>query len=146
LRSFLRRTAEAMTTFGTESIPHDELKVRLGLKAGDLRERAESLSGEAFLARLMISFFFKGGRTELGVEFSHKSFREYLFAELLLEELKAAGRDPRLDEMPERPESEYWRDFADGDPRQKFCHRLADLMGPVWMSPEVSLHLQRLLD
>jgi hypothetical protein len=144
LRDLLRGTAEAMTTFGSESIPHDELAVRLDREDGVLSRMVESLSGEQVLARLMIGFFFKGGRTELGAEFSHKSFREYLFAEQVVEVLKAYGRNVE-EELVECKSADYWKDFDSDDPRQQLCHRLAELLGPVWMSREVALHLRRLL-
>jgi hypothetical protein len=145
LRPLLRGTAEAMTTFMAESIPYDELAMRLGLKGSQLRQRVDRLSGEQVLSRLMISFFFKGGRTELGAEFSHKSFREYLFAEQIVEVVKSYGRDAKSG-LPERTEEEYWKDFDEGDPRRALCHRLAELLGPVWLTPEVSGHLRRLLE
>jgi hypothetical protein len=37
--------------------------------------------------KLMVSFYFKGGHPDQGVEFAHKSFREYLFAEHIVETL-----------------------------------------------------------
>jgi hypothetical protein len=39
----------------------------------------------------MISFYFKGGREDRGCEFLHKSFREYLYAEAVVEMLKDYG-------------------------------------------------------
>lgn len=144
LRELLRGTAEAMTTFGAESIPYEELAVRLEREDRDLDRIVDSLSGEQVLSRLMISFFFKGGRTELGAEFSHKSFREYLFAEQVVEELKAYGR--KVDGvLSERMSEHYWKDFDDDDPRKRLCERLAELLGPVWMTREVARHLRRLL-
>jgi len=144
LRDLLRGTAEAMTTFGAESIPYDELAVRLEREEGELDRIVDSLSGEQVLSRLMISFFFKGGRTELGAEFSHKSFREYLFAEQVVEVLKAYSR--KVDgELSERGVEHYWKDFESDDPRGKLCERLTELLGPVWMTLEVARHLRRLL-
>lgn len=144
LRKLLRGTAEAMTFLGVESLPHDELALRLGLEDDELPEKTRRLTGESALSRLLISFFFKGGRRELGAEFSHKSFREYLFAEQVIEELKAYGRRAP-DYLPERSRDLYWKDFPENDPRHQLCHRLAWLLGPVWVTPEVSGHLKRLL-
>jgi hypothetical protein len=144
LRELLRGTAEAMTTFGSESIPHDELAVRLEREDGELDRIVDSLSREQVLSRLMISFFFKGGRTELGAEFSHKSFREYLFAEQVVEVLKAYGREVGS-ELSERGSEHYWKDFDSDDPRRRLCERLTELLGPVWMTREVARHLRRLL-
>lgn len=142
LRGLLRDTAEAMTTFGAEAIPQGELAVRLGLEDDDLDSRARALATDKSLSRLMISFFFKGGRKELGVEFSHKSFREYLFAEQVIEALKSYGRKAPAN-LPER--EVFWKDFAQEDPRRELCHRLAELLGPVWVTPEVGRHLRGLL-
>ena len=141
LRQLLRGTAEAMTTFGAEAIPFGELAVRLGLEDHELDQRAVA-AGDEPLSRLMISFFFKGGRKELGVEFSHKSFREYLFAEQVVAVLEDYGRKVSAP-LPER--ELFWRDFNEADPRRDFCHRLAELLGPVWVTPEVALHLHFLL-
>lgn len=141
LRELLRGTAEAMTALGAETIPHDELVARLDLEKADLDIQVEEIAKEA-LSRLMISFFFRGGRTELGVEFSHKSFREYLFAEQVVEVLKDYGRTARPS-LPER--QELWKDFDDGDERKVLCHRLTELLGPAWVTREVALHLRQLL-
>lgn len=142
LRGLLRDTAEAMTTFGAEAIPQGELAARLGLEDDDLDSRARTLATDKSLSRLMISFFFKGGRKELGVEFSHKSFREYLFAEQVIEALKIYGHKAAAN-LPER--EEFWKDFEATDPRRELCHRLAELLGPVWVTPEVGRHLRGLL-
>ena len=80
----------------------------------------------------------------MGAEFSHKSFREYLFAEQVVEVLKAYGRDIKR-ELAERKEEEDWKDFDSDDPRRQLCHRLAELLGPVWITLEVARHLRRLL-
>ncbi len=141
LRELLRGTAEAMTALGAESIPHDELLVRLDMDEKELGLQVEEVAKEA-LSRLMISFFFRGGRTELGVEFSHKSFREYLFAEQVVAVLKTYGHKAPAS-LPARQEG--WRDFEDGDPRKALCHRLAELLGPTWVTNEVALHLRQLL-
>ncbi len=144
LRELLRGTAEAMTTFGAESIPHDELAIRLDSEDEELSRMVENLSREQVLSRLMISFFFKGGRKELGAEFSHKSFREYLFAEQVIESLKDYGRNV-VSYLAERKGGDYWKDFDNDDLRRKLCHRLAELLGPVWVTREVAGHLRRLL-
>lgn len=144
LRELLQGAAEAMTTFGAESIPHDELAVRLDLEGEELSRKVDKLSGKQVLSRLMISFFFKGGRTDLGAEFSHKSFREYLFAEQVIEVLKAYGSEVE-GVLAERKSEDYWKDFESSDPRRKLCHRLAELLGPVWVTREVARHLRRLL-
>lgn len=110
----------------------------------ELARKVDGQAGNETLARLMISFFFKGGRRELGAEFSHKSFRKYLFAEQVVEVLKEYGRRV-CGKLPERMREEHWKDFDDHDPRKDLCHRLAELLGPVWVTPEVARHLRRLL-
>ncbi len=144
LRELLRGTAEAMTALGEESIARDELAIRLNLEDDELARRVDNLTSEQILSRLMISFFFRGGRRQLGAEFSHKSFREYLFAEQVVEELKRYGREARSN-LPERDKDLYWQDFPDDDERKQLCYRLAELLGPVWMTPEVAHHLRSLL-
>jgi hypothetical protein len=90
----------------------------------------------------MVSYFFKSGQRHLGAEFMHKSFREYLFAEHIVETLKAYGRGRTV--SPE-PRERYWEDFAKKDPRYKFSRNLALLFAANWLSTEVSFHLAGLL-
>lgn len=145
LRKLLRMTAEAMTTLAEETISHDELAVRLQLEETDLGEEVDALASNHLLSGLVISFFFKGGRPEVGAEFSHKSFREFLVAEQLVEVLKDYGRNTDC-ELVERDSDHYWKEFDPTDPRAAFCHRLARTLGPVWLSPEVADHVRRLLE
>ncbi len=144
LRQLLRLTAEAMSVRGVESINRAELESRLEGRWDDLDERVKRLTREHVLSRLLVSFFFKGGHRDLGCEFSHKSFREYLFAEQIIEELRSFGTGGG--EFAERLQSEYWRDFDERDPRFVFSRRLAHLLGPNWLSREVGVHLSRLVE
>ncbi|SPE37662.1 conserved hypothetical protein [Candidatus Sulfopaludibacter sp. SbA6] len=141
LRTLLRRTAAAMTAYGLDSIPRNELKKRLQIE--DLESRLREMGKEGVLTGLMVSFYFRGGSPELGCEFTHKSFREYLFAEEIVEHLKAYGR---LDDTPSAQRSPYWKEFAEGDPRRKATHALARLIAAQWLTPEVVAHLQQLLE
>jgi uncharacterized protein YjbI with pentapeptide repeats len=170
LRSLLQRTAEAMTVLGVENVAHDEMLLRLGLEEAELEQRLLALEGKELLSRLMISFFFKGGHEGLGCEFSHKSFREYLFAEAIVEALKdyasklrnrnlperAAAdywedfdpNDPRHElsrNLPERAAADYWKDFDPNDPRHELSRRLGELFGPQWLTVEVSAHVEGLI-
>lgn len=145
LRDLLRSTAEAMTLRGTESITHDQLTAHLQLDEDEIERRVSTLTNEHVLSRLMISFFFHGGHIERGCEFSHKSFREYLFAEQIVECLKRHGRAVN-GVRPEKPEQDYHRDFAEDDPRHDLCRDLAHLLGPQWTSIEVAVHVDRLID
>ena len=100
-----------------------------------------SLTKERVLSDLLISFYFKGGYSHLGCEFAHKSFREYLFAEAIVEALKNYG----LDERSVTPQAKGWQDFAPTDPRYALSRKLAELLAPQWVRPEVYNYLWALL-
>ena len=82
LRGLLWRTAEAITALRKESISREELKLRCG--EDELETIVEEATADRVFSRLIISFFFKESAGE-GCEFLHKSFREYLFAEGVIE-------------------------------------------------------------
>jgi Pentapeptide repeats (9 copies) len=147
LRKWLRRTAVAMTVGGEESISHDELKLRLIKGWGrdewkELQKGTETTSRDHPLTTLMVSYYFTTGLKHLGCEFVHKSFREYLFAEGLVEELKAFGRRERGALAVREP---YWKDFERGDPRLDLSRTLGRMLAPGWMTREVAAHLHLLL-
>jgi hypothetical protein len=142
LRDLLQRTAAAMTMRGTEHISYDELVLRL--EAGGVTN-PNTIIGQAVadnqLTKLMLSFFFNAGQKDQGCEFIHKSFREYLFAEAVVEAIK---RNAVLDGADlARPH--YWRDFDDGDPCQALAEELGMLLGPQWLKSEVWTHLSWLI-
>ena len=146
LRRWLHHTAVAATAYGSENVPYDEMKRRLEWLTGqaELLDTANAVGENHPLSRLMVSFYFRSGHTHLGCEFLHKSFREYLFAEAVVEILKDYARD--LDETPpERPESEARRDFDSGDPRRKLTRDLGWTLAPRWLSPDVRYYLNSLL-
>lgn len=145
LRDLLRQTAQAMTAIHSENISRRELLVRLDIKGRNTEKQIDNYQKEYLLSRLMISFFFKGGKEEFGCEFSHKSFREYLFAERIVEVLKKFGIDSRL-LGEEKPAEEYWKDFEKGDLRYDATRELAELLGPQWISYEVDRHLRYLIN
>ncbi|MBV8751689.1 MAG: hypothetical protein JO328_02400 [Hyphomicrobiales bacterium] len=142
LRELLQRTAAAMTLRGTEHISYDELVLRLeasGLaNPGTAGGKAEV---EDKIEKMVLSFFFNTGQREQGCEFIHKSFREYLFAEGVVEALKRNGLVAGAD----RPRSAYWRDFDDGDPRQALADELGLMLAPQWVQSEVWHHLSWLI-
>lgn len=145
LRQLLQRTAAAMTITGQEYISKDQLLRRVfngeDSQADDIVDEA---GGESALSKLMISFFFKGGHPDLGCEFSHKSFREYLTAERVVEVLKEFGRASDTFSFPRRPKPE--RDFpANDDPRYDFSRKLSELLAPQWLKNEVVNHLEEML-
>jgi len=145
LRDRLRQTAAAITVFGKENIPSRELAIRLGFKLKDLEKWANDSTKNHYLTELLINFFFKGGNQKLGCEFLHKSFREYLFAEHILEILKVFGRS-QLEAWPERRESEYWKDFPEKTGLWKLSRALGDCLSAQWMSLEVANHLRALVE
>lgn len=145
LRRLLHDTASAATAFGADSIPYEELDLRLSMLDEELMQRVERVTGIHPAAGLMINFFFKGGRSELGAEFVHKSFREYLYAEAIVEALKGFGRTCES-LPPERPAERYWEDFRPDDPRYDWSRTLGRLLAPQWTSPEVARHLCALIE
>jgi hypothetical protein len=96
----------------------------------------------------MISFYFKGGQPEQGCEFAHKSFREYLFAERVVETLKEYGRRMNERDAERRPARDYWRDFSREEDRLRydFSRELAYLLAPQWVAPNVWDHLRHLIE
>lgn len=143
LRELLRRTAAAMTLRGTEHVSYLELERRL--KDAGVPARDDAIKGVMKsnpIANLMISFFFNVGSREHGCEFIHKTFREYLFAECLVETLKGIGTEIK----PGPPRAPYWKDFAADDPRFHAVQRLLPLLAAQWLTPEVSRHLHALLN
>jgi uncharacterized protein YjbI with pentapeptide repeats len=158
LRHLLQLTAGAISVQGKEVISFNELELRLTdldeqFASSDDRvqyedpmsliEKNEGAGHADQLTKLMVSFYFKGGLHHLGCEFMHKSFREYLFAESIIESLKTYGRD--VEELPagDRP---YWRDFdLQRNPPYALSRALARLLAPQWLSPEVVQYLEQLL-
>jgi uncharacterized protein YjbI with pentapeptide repeats len=146
LRERLRRTAAAMSTLGVEHISREEWKRRA---LQDEKEDRETQTAEDHpLTRLMISFYFKGGQPEQGCEFAHKSFREYLFAERVVETLKEYGRRMNERDAERRPARDYWRDFSREEDhlRYDFSRELAYLLAPQWVAPNVWDHLRHLIE
>jgi hypothetical protein len=142
LRALLRQTAAHMTILGQESIGKAELEKRL--RTTDLVGQVKEVTKDKVISALLVSFYFRGGNTALGCEFTHKAFREYLFAEEIVETLKTCARSMR-DDLPERPPSLYWKDFDESDPRRKAIAELSILLAPQWLFPEVVNHVESLL-
>ena len=141
LRKLLWGTASAMSIFGEDSISHDELQMRLESEE-ELKTIVEEIAEKNWLSSLLISFYFKGGSKELGCEFSHKSFREYLFAEAIVETLKNYGRTTN-DKYFER--ENYWEDFDGTDERYKFSRKISRLFAARELTPDVYIYLENLL-
>jgi uncharacterized protein YjbI with pentapeptide repeats len=143
LRRMLQQTAVAITAYGSESIPFGELRLRLKKNRKQTMEAAERAGTEHPLTSLMISFYFKGGREHLGCEFLHKSFREYLYAEAIVETLKEYGRKQSGSLLEREP---YWKDFQESDPRRQLSHDLGRFFCPYPLSVEISNHVASLLE
>lgn len=146
LRSLLHQTAAAITIYGQENIPRKELAGRLGLD--DLDAHVDRVTAEQKLSSLLISFYFKGGHENLGCEFAHKSFREYLFAEAIVETLKDHGRKQQKT-LPPHEHYYHWQDFDQndaGDYRYEISRNLSEMLAPHWLTPEVQRHLQSLIE
>src|SRR5262245_31841944 len=146
LRERLRHTAAAMSALGVEHISREEWKRRALRDEKD--ERETQTAEDHPLTKLMISFYFKGGQPEQGCEFAHKSFREYLFAERIVETLKEYGRRTNEREAERLPARDYWRDFSPEEDRLRydFSRELAYLLAPQWVAPNVWDHLQHLIE
>jgi hypothetical protein len=146
LRERLRRTAAAMSVLSVEHISREEWKRRALQDEKD--ERETQTAEDHPLTRLMISFYFKGGQPEQGCEFAHKSFREFLFAERIVETLKEYGRRMKERDAERAPSRDYWRDFSreEDRPLYDFSRDLAYLLAPQWVAPSVWDHLQHLIE
>jgi hypothetical protein len=146
LRERLRRTAAAMSTLGIEHISREEWKRRA--LQNEMEDREGRTAEDHPLTRLMISFYFKGGQPEQGCEFAHKSFREYLFAERIVETLKDYGRRMNEKNAERLPTRDYWRDFSREEDRLRydFSRDLSYLLAPQWIAPNVWGHLQHLIE
>lgn len=140
LRELLWSTAAALTVRGRENLSLAELQEALPLDADAVEDQARAASEDP-LAAMMVSFYFKGGRREAGCEFLHKSFREYLFAEAVVDALKAAGSLSKH----RRTREPGW-DYAERDPRRALTRQLGRLLSAQWLTPAVSKHLERLID
>jgi len=145
LRRKLGETAAAITLYGKENIPARELALRLKFKHTELEAWAQSSTRNHFLTELLINFFFKGGNERLGCEFMHKSFREYLYAEHIVECLKDFGSS-QAKPWSERLHSEFWKDFAADTELFKLSRALGGALSAQWMSREVAGHVAALLE
>lgn len=142
LRALLHGTALAITAHGSESIPEDELEFRLDTLG--VGKDIFRVTREHPISNLMISFYFKSVHEHAGAEFLHKSFREYLAAEAIIEVLKEYGRLTK-EAPPEKDRHQYWQDFEAGDPRYWLTRKLGEVLSPQWLSKEIVKHLSELI-
>jgi len=146
LRRLLQEVASTISILRAESVSFSELKDRF--EDADVPVPRELIRGwidapntENVLRELVINFYFKGGHNNLGCEFLHKSFREYLYAEAIFFALTDAGTDA----PEEHATLKYWQDFRSGTAAFKLSRRLAYLLAPQWLSADVERHLYWLL-
>lgn len=142
LRRLLQRVAAVITCQGAESVSFAELEARLE-DDDSLTEWAKEATSDSTLHELLVNFYFKGHR-DLGCEFLHKSFREYLYAEAIVAALEEIGLGRS---GPLEPGRQVWGvDFVPGTVHHTASRKLAGLLGPVWLTPEVRKHVFWLID
>ncbi len=100
---------------------------------------------KSFFDRAAYQLFFKGGNQKLGCEFLHKSFREYIFAEYVIEVLKRFGKAQK-EPWSERSDTDYWKDFPEKGNLWTLSRNLGECLSAQWMSAEVAKHLQALIE
>jgi hypothetical protein len=143
LRGYLHRIAAAITIRGQESISEKELAIRLRQSTKQLEDQAADLEGRNKLSKLLISFFFRSAE-HLGCEFQHKSFREYLYAEGIVEAIKAYGRN-QMATGPFRNRNHYWEDFERDTVIFDFSRELCELFASKPLTTEILKYVDRLL-
>lgn len=136
LRHLLQRVATIITHRLGESVSSEELRLRLEDDRA-LEEWADQATGESTLHELVVNFYFKS-HPELGCEFLHKSFREYLHAESIVVALVAAVEGRSGSVMP--PHIDDKRDFANNTLHYRASRSLGHLLSPEWLSSEVRAH------
>ena len=107
-------------------------------------EIVKGATQDNLISAMLVSFYFKGGNTDLGCEFTHKAIREYLFAEEIVEQLKHSVRS-MPNNLSERPAHLYWKDFEKTDARHKASEDLSALLAPQWLTTEVLAYLGSLI-
>lgn len=144
LRYLLQQTAAVITIIGKESITKKELEAGLDGGRGGFGARIGQCLDSNRVTSLLTSFFFRGGIADkdIACEFSHRSFREYFFAEQITEKLKAAARIRNIHST----KSEYWMDFTESSTQYQLSRALCELLAPRWMTPEVAYHLDQLIE
>jgi len=150
LRRLLQEVAVTSSMLRAESVSFTELKERfedseLPIPKKLLNNWYQQADTETVLQELVINFYFKGGNTNLGCEFLHKSFREYLFAEaILFALLDAVKKKTGLFESSKA--YKYWEDFEHGTPEYFLSRRLCYLLSPQWLTSDVRAHLFWLIE
>ncbi|WDE02493.1 pentapeptide repeat-containing protein [Thalassomonas actiniarum] len=150
LRRLLQEVAATISILRGESVSFTELEARfedreLPIPKDLLNNWHHQADTETALQELVINFYFKGGNTNLGCEFLHKSFREYLFAEAIFSALLDVSK-ARQGLFEPYKNYDYWEDFDSGTPEYDLSRRLAYLLSPQWLTGEVRTHLFWLIE
>ncbi|WP_281558122.1 pentapeptide repeat-containing protein [Thalassomonas sp. RHCl1] len=150
LRRLLQEVAATISILRGESVSFTELEARFEDSELPILEHLLSnwhhqADTETALQELVINFYFKGGNTNLGCEFLHKSFREYLFAEAIFSALLDVAKTQQGLFEPHK-NYDYWQDFDRGTPEYDLSRRLAYLLSPQWLTEEVRTHLFWLIE
>lgn len=144
LRRLLQKTATALGAGGNDHLTRDELRDRLTALDAQLWKGLENANPDQALASLVVSYYFRDGNLKLGVEFLHKSFREYLFAEDLLTTLEDGAAKllrPIRTSFPVREDhSDKYRVQL-----QSLAEELGRRLSNTWLSPEVWTFLRELI-
>lgn len=150
LRRLLQEVAATISILRSESVSFSELEARfedreLPIPEQLLKDWYQQADTETALQELVINFYFKGGNTNLGCEFLHKSFREYLYAEAIYYALLDAAEDQEGLYKSSKA-YEYWEDFELNSSEYRLSRRLSYLLAPQWLTNEVRTHLFWLIE
>ncbi|HAX75029.1 MAG TPA: hypothetical protein DCY88_04130 [Cyanobacteria bacterium UBA11372] len=134
LRRILQEAALCVVQSGGESAKIAMLEDRLNRQLAKLIEEAKKTAGEKALNNALAAFYLQPCEGDRGgaVEFTHKSFGEFLFAQLLKESFEEwAERDRR-------------RGYKLKD--EELYKEIYDLLGYGGLTPEIVEYLMALLD
>lgn len=147
LRSGLQRLAAMMSMLGVRQLSREEWLHRTRKDAHRNHDQQLEADDDERWTRLLVSSLFKVSGPQQVCEFLHDSFRDYLFAESIVETLKRFGRRVARDPDARSPRKP-WRDFAaeEDRARHELSRSLAEALGPRWLSADVWGHVFALLE
>jgi hypothetical protein len=134
LRRILQEAALCVVQSGGESAKITMLEDRLNRLLAKLIEQAKNTAGEKAINNALAAFYLQPCEGDRGgaVEFTHKSFGEFLFAQLLKESLE------------EWTETDRRRGYKLKD--EDLYKEIYDLLGYGGLTPEIVEYLMALLD
>ncbi len=141
LRKILWETAFVLTELGKKRIPHSTLECHLKMRK-DESGQEHDFKPKQVVRSLANSFYFDTGYPDSNFGFLHRTFREYLFAEGIVETLKQYGRE-EITELQRRPGC--WCEFPPTSPQEKIKLKLIPLLSAQWFSLEIASHIEQLL-